>query len=97
MQAVICSPEEYYSDAFQNFIEAECAAANSQWIYHIITNTFASNREQVFIHTAQWCLCADQHLGHDPSYLVIFKTRISKPCAISGLCIFRCCWRSMTG
>ena len=73
MQGVICSPEDYYGTAFQSFIRSECAAGSSRWIYDIIDNTFPAKREQVFIQKAEWCLCADQHQGSDPRYLIIFK------------------------
>jgi hypothetical protein len=78
MQDVICSPDVYYSHAFQSFIDTERKSPNSKWIYDIIDNTFAPKREQIFIHADTWCLCADQHHGHDTRYLVIFKdTRLS--------------------
>ena len=73
MAEVICSPDMYYGAAFQGFVASECRAANSKWIYDIIYNTFCPKREQVFIQSPQFCLCADQHQGSDPRYLVIFK------------------------
>ena len=73
MQDVICSPDVYYGAAFQDFIHKERTAANSQWIFDIINNTYCAKKEQVFMQTEEWSLCADQHHGHDTRYLVIFK------------------------
>lgn len=73
MADVICSPDMYYGAAFQSFVASECRAATSKWIYDIINNTFPAKREQIFIQAPEWCLCADQHQGHDARYLVIFK------------------------
>ncbi len=73
MADVICSPEVYYGAAFQHFVASECSAGSSRWIYDIINNTFCPKREHVFIQEPAWCLCADQHQGHDARYLVIFK------------------------
>jgi diadenosine tetraphosphate (Ap4A) HIT family hydrolase len=74
-QDVICSPDIYYGDAFQKFINSERASANSRWIFDIIEDTYCKKREQIFLQSKHWCLCADQHHGHDPRYLVIFKDR----------------------
>ena len=73
MQDVICSPDVYYGAAFQDFIHKERTSTSSQWIFDIIANTYCPKREQIFIQAEQWCLCADQHHGHDTRYLVIFK------------------------
>jgi diadenosine tetraphosphate (Ap4A) HIT family hydrolase len=73
MAEVICSPDLYYGPAFQSFVASECRATSSKWIYDIIDGTFCPKREQVFIQKPEWCLCADQHQGSDPRYLVIFK------------------------
>lgn len=73
MQDVICTPDVYYSPAFQEFIHKERTSPNSQWIFDIIANTHCPKREQLFIQEEQWCLCADQHHGNDIRYLVIFK------------------------
>jgi hypothetical protein len=73
MQDVICSPEIYYAQLFQDFLHTERNSIASKWIFDIIDNTFAPKREQIFMQTEKWCLCADQHHGHDTRYLVIFK------------------------
>ena len=75
MQDVVCSPEEYYSVRFQRFMLKERTSPHNRWIYEIIDDSFAADREQIFIQEEQWCLCLDQHNGCDTRYLVVFKDK----------------------
>jgi hypothetical protein len=73
MDKVICSPDDYYGDAFSSFIKKEYLSNKHSWIYHIIEKGCMSRHEKIFIDNKDWCLCADKHHGNDLRYLVVFK------------------------
>lgn len=60
MQCWICAPENYYDDGMQNYINAECADPDKQWIYKLINQSegrHTDSPEDILLNEKEWFMC----------------------------------------
>jgi hypothetical protein len=72
---VICSPHEYFAEAFQDKVASNRAHKAQQWIFELIAGRIDAS-ETVFEDCAEWMLVLNNRPAAAPGerrYLVIFK------------------------
>ncbi len=65
----LCVPEDYYSEAMQEYIQKSCNDIRNAWIYTVIDGNVPPS-EIVLERTADWTLCRDVH-APDSKWLVV--------------------------